>query len=50
MSCDCAVVMWRAAEVTPHVDGNGNTTSCTVTLPASPSGGVPYVTIDEPSY
>ena len=43
-------VMWRAAEVTPHVSADGTTTSCSITFPASPGGVVPYVTINDPRY
>jgi hypothetical protein len=43
-------VMWRAADVTPHVNANGDTSGCSVTFPASPNGTVPFVTINDSSY
>ena len=42
--------MWRAVDVTAHVAKPGGATRCTVTVPVSPAGQSPYVTIDDPSY
>jgi hypothetical protein len=42
-------VMWRAADVTTRV-ANASTIGCTFSLPSAPGGGVPYVTIDDPTF
>jgi len=42
-------VMWRAADITTHVSP-GAPTRCSVSLPASPAGSTPYVTIDDSNF